>query len=258
MTQRLTQLATITRYGARQFTMGLRGKAFPLAEIYDRAWFLSSGKKLPTVSMEEVFPGSTSLAIRLERSLPRTTGNLTMDELSVMALVCQWLKPSVVFEFGTFNGRTTLNLAANAPAHAKIYTLDLADPAAAQLEADREDADYHLALQSGNYFHGSEFAGKIEQLWCDSARFDETSLRRVVDLVFVDGAHSYNYVRNDTTKALAMLRPGGVILWHDYCAWYPGVFDYLHELLLSYPLMHIEGTHFAILCKGACKQSTKS
>jgi hypothetical protein len=45
---------------------------------------------------------------------------MTMDELAVIAIICRWLKPSVVFEFGTFNGRTTLNLAANTPAEAKI------------------------------------------------------------------------------------------------------------------------------------------
>lgn len=247
MIQRATQLAIIAKYGAQKFTMGLRGKANPLAEVYDVAWFQSSHKKLPTVSLEEVFPGSTNLSIRLERSLPKAVGNLTMNELVVMALTCQWLKPSVLFEFGTFNGRTTLNLAANAPANAKIYTLDLADPSAAQLAADREDADYHLLERSGSCFRDTVFFNKIEQLWCDSARFDETGFRGRVDLVFVDGAHSYEYVRSDTSKALAMVRPGGAILWHDYCAWYPGVFGYLHELLPSYQLKHIEGTHLAIL-----------
>lgn len=247
VTQRVTQLAIIAKYGAQKFAMGLRGTANPLAEVYDVAWFKSSHKKLPTVSIEEVFPGSTKLSIRLERSLPQTVGNLTMNELVVMALTCQWLKPKVLFEFGTFNGRTTLNLAANSPADAKIYTLDLADPAAAQLAADREDADYHLLERSGNYFRDTEFSSKIEQVWCDSALFDETGLRGQVDLLFVDGAHSYDYVRSDTTKALAMVRPGGAILWHDYCAWYAGVFEYLHELLPNHQLKHIEGTHFAIL-----------
>ncbi|MGD0629631.1 MAG: class I SAM-dependent methyltransferase [Terracidiphilus sp.] len=247
VTQRVTQLATIAKYGARKFAMGLQGKGNPLAEVYDIAWFQSSRKKLPTVSLEEVFPGSTNLSIRLDHSLPKATGNLTMDELVVMALTCQWLKPSVVFEIGTFNGRTTLNLAANSPADTKIYTLDLEDPAAAQLSADKEDADYHLLKQSGNYFHGTEFSKKIEQLWCDSARFDEANFRGLVDLVFVDGAHSYDYVRSDTIKALAMVRQGGAILWHDYCAWYPGVYDYLHEILPKHELKHIQGTHFAVL-----------
>lgn len=247
MPERIAKLATIARYGARQIALGFRGKVTPLAQVHNLAWFQSSRKKLPTVSVEDLFPGSGNLSIRLERSLPKAAGNLTIEELSVMALACQWLKPSFLFEFGTFNGRTTLNLAANTPADAKIYTLDIPAPGQAKLAAEREDADYHLLDKTGNYFRGTEFSGKIEQLWCDSARYDETSLRGAVDLVFVDGAHSYDYVRSDTTKALAMVRPGGTILWHDYCAWFPGVFRYLHELLPEHPLKHIERTHLAIL-----------
>jgi predicted O-methyltransferase YrrM len=230
--------------------MGLRGKVSPLAQLNDLAWFQSDRKKLPTTSLEDLFPGSTNLPIRLDRSLPRAIGNLTIDELAVIALLCQWLKPSVLFEFGTFNGRTTLNLAANTPPDAKVYTLDLATPGETQLTADQEDGAYHLHERTGSCFRDTQFSGKIEQLWCDSARFDEAFLRGRVDLVFVDGAHSYEYVRSDTTKALAMVRPGGLILWHDYCAWYPGVYRYLHELLPSYPLRHIEGTHLAILVTG--------
>lgn len=247
MAQRMTQLATIAAYGTRQIANGLRGKVTPFAQVYDVAWFQSSRKMLPTVSLEEVFPGSAKLSIRLERGLPKAAGNVTMEELAVTALACQWLKPSVLFEFGTFNGRTTLNLAANSPAGAKIYTLDIPDPDEAQLTAEQEDGDYHLRERSGNYFRDTEFSPKIEQLWCDSACFDETALRGQVDLVFVDAAHSYEYVCSDTTKALAMLRRGGAILWHDYCSWYPGVYGHLHELLPGYPLKHIEGTHLAVL-----------
>jgi predicted O-methyltransferase YrrM len=245
--QRAPQLVTITGYGARQIAIGLRGKVTSFAQVYDVAWFQSSRKMLPTASLEEVFPGSAKLSIRLERSLPKAVGNVTMEELAVIAVTCQWLKPSVLFEFGTFNGRTTLNLAANSPAGAKIYTLDIPDPGQAQLTAEREDGDYHLRERSGNYFRNTEFSPRIEQLWCDSARFDETALRGQVDLVFVDAAHSYDYVASDTTKALAMVRPGGAVMWHDYCSWYPGVYGYLHQLLPGYPLKHIERTHLAVL-----------
>jgi predicted O-methyltransferase YrrM len=247
--QRLSQLALIARYGARQMVLGAQGKAYPLAQLHDLAWFDSAEKKLPTVSLESLFPAITDLAIRLEHALPKVRGNVTLDELAAIAAVCQYAKPQLIFEFGTFNGRTTLNLAANAPSDAKVFTLDLPTPGATELATEMEDGAYHLGERTGSFFQGSPLQGKIKQLWCDSARFDETSLRGRVDLVFVDGAHSYEYVRSDSAKALAMTRPGGVILWHDYCAWYPGVSKCLHELLHSLPLKHIEGTHLAILCQ---------
>jgi len=247
VTARLNELATIAEYGIRKVGRTLRGKDPLLAQLHNRAWFQSSRKKLPTVSLEALFPGTARLPIHLERSLPREIGNLTTDELAAMALICQWLKPSVVFEFGTFNGRTTLNLAVNTPEDTKIYTLDLADPGATQHTLDQVDVDLHLRNASGNYFRHTPVGGKIEQLWGDSALFDEADFRGKVDLILVDAAHSYDYVRSDTTKALAMLRTGGVILWHDYCVWYPGVYEYLHEILPTYSLKHIEGTHFAVL-----------
>ena len=41
-----------------------------------------------------------------------------------------------------------------------------------------------------------------------------------MDFIFVDGSHSYDYVLNDSRKALSLLRGGkGIILWHDYPGW---------------------------------------
>ena len=37
-----------------------------------------------------------------------------------------------------------------------------------------------------------------------------------VDFVFVDGDHSYDGVLQDSRLALDLVRPGGVIAWHDY------------------------------------------
>jgi hypothetical protein len=118
---RWAALTTIVGYGVSQVVMALRGKDSLLPHIHNLAWFHSSRKKLPTESLEELYPGSAMLTIRLKRSLPKVADNMTTDELAVIAIICQCLKPSVVFEFGTFNGRTTLNLAANTSAEAKIY-----------------------------------------------------------------------------------------------------------------------------------------
>ena len=66
------------------------------------------------------------------------------------------------------------------------------------------------------YYGGTEVEPKITQLFGDSKSFDAAPYAGQCDLVFVDGSHAYSYVKNDTEKALAMTRPGGVILWHDY------------------------------------------
>ena len=65
--------------------------------------------------------------------------------------------------------------------------------------------------------------------------------------MFVDGAHAYSYVKSDTEKALRMIRPGGVIVWHDFSPACPGVWKYLGELAATHPVGHIAGTRLAVL-----------
>jgi hypothetical protein len=47
---------------------------------------------------------------------------------------------------------------------------------------------------------------------------------------------------SDTSKALSMVRPGGLVLWHDYSPECPGVFRALNELARRVSLLHIRGT----------------
>src|SRR5207249_2287328 len=79
------------------------------------------------------------------------------------------------------------------------------------------------------------------------ATFDYTPYAGRMDVVFVDGAHSYNYVVNDTERALEMLAPGGTVAWDDYPA-VPGVYRHLNELAarLDGPLYHVYGTRLVL------------
>jgi hypothetical protein len=35
--------------------------------------------------------------------------------------------------------------------------------------------------------------------------------------VFIDGGHSRDVVASDTSRALELVRPGGLVIWHDFC-----------------------------------------
>jgi hypothetical protein len=51
----------------------------------------------------------------------------------------------------------------------------------------------------------------------NSHTYDFSSLRNQFDLVFIDGDHSYQGVKADTTTAFGLLRgPTSAIVWHDY------------------------------------------
>lgn len=187
---------------------------------------------LPPVELDALVPPGTTF--RLLEPQERD-GNVTLYELVAIAKVTRHVDPAVALEIGTFNGRTTLNLAANAREGATVYTLDLpaAELASAGLPLDAADLKYVRKAVSGELFLNSELAPRIRQLFGDSARFDYSPFRGATDLVFVDGSHSYEYVRNDSLHALELLRGGsGTILWHDYGGWV-GVTRALNELHAS-------------------------
>ncbi len=49
----------------------------------------------------------------------------------------------------------------------------------------------------------------------------------------------------DTENALEMAAPGGVIFWHDYSRWWPGVQKVLDDLAGRLPVFRVEGTSLA-------------
>jgi len=53
-------------------------------------------------------------------------GNVRISELGIISLLAKRCKKdSIIFEIGTFDGRTALNLAINSLESCRIYTLDL-------------------------------------------------------------------------------------------------------------------------------------
>jgi hypothetical protein len=153
----------------------------------------------------------------------------------------------LVFEFGTATGKTTYLLARNAPADAEIVTLTLGATDAYGVEArDAPDAKRAALDESLDAFvyRGTPVAHKIRQLFVDSKGFDETPYVGRCDLIFVDGSHARSYVESDSRKALAMLGPGGYVLWHDYAGprHATGVYEALNALAQELPLRHIKGT----------------
>jgi predicted O-methyltransferase YrrM len=210
---------------------------------------------LPEVQWTELIPSNLAVAAREKDSA--VDGNVSAHELEIISKLVKNSDPGVLFEIGTFDGRTTLNLAAHSRADARIYTLDLprAHMDAAGLPLAVHDRKYINKADSGARFHGTDVSGKIVQLYGDSAVFDFKPYRGTVDFLFIDGSHSYHYVLNDSWTALRLVRGRGTILWHDYVSsghrCWPGLVRALDELHANEPefrgLRHIAGTALAIL-----------
>lgn len=206
--------------------------------------------ELPQVAASALAPSSSLLDVR---EIDAVDGNVSERELVTICRLVRSTAPHDVFEFGTFDGRTTLNIAANSPQDARVLTLDLPREGIAESAAPihAHEVRYADKSESGGRFKSSDVAGKIEQLYGDSGTFDFAPYYNRCDFVFVDASHTYEYVVNDSLHAIQMLRDGhGTILWHDYSRW-DGVTRALNELKRIDPrfanLQWIEGTTLGYL-----------
>ncbi len=186
-------------------------------------------------------------------ALHKKNGNVTISELGILAALASTCpNGSVLFEIGTFDGRTTLNLALNTAQDARIVTLDL--PQGTEPEFELEIGEGHMVEKesSGDLFLScnhlsTEDQSKINQEFGDSARFDFSPYHSLCSLFFVDGSHSYEYAKADSLQALRSVAPAGMVVWHDYGVW-KGVTRALEELAaeMELDLFHIAGTSLVV------------
>ena len=208
---------------------------------------------VPKIPAADVIRDETD--VRLSR-IADVAGNVTPAELMIIAAFVRQRQPALCFEICTFDGRTTENMAANQPDGGQCYTLDLppndADQTALPLASG--DKTYIDKPASGARISAQAKSGKISQLFGDSGTFDFSPYFGKVDLMFVDGAHSFEYVLSDTEAAYQMVKPGGLILWHDYASrWFPGVTRALNRLQSEDArfrgLRHVENTALCFMVR---------
>lgn len=181
-------------------------------------------------------------------------GNISFFETVVICLFCANNKPKTVLEFGTFNGRTTINIAANIPPKAEIITVDLPKKdlrntryALEGINEDDENDELGYVGKTIKVYqkHPLALKGKIKQFWMDTADFPVQDYNNHFDFIFVDASHTYDNCRNDSLNALKCVKEDGFILWHDYAGW-PGVTQALDEIYgvsdHKEHWIHIEGT----------------
>src|SRR5437879_12273380 len=84
---------------------------------------LGGVRMLPEVQWTELIPSKLAVAVRERDSA--VDGNVSAHELEIIAKLVKLTDPCVLFEIGTFDGRTTLNLAAHSREGTPVHTMDL-------------------------------------------------------------------------------------------------------------------------------------
>jgi predicted O-methyltransferase YrrM len=167
----------------------------------------------------------------------------------VIAALARGLECQTFFEIGTSSGRTSWILARTNP-DLWVFTLDLppgSTPQEAALNLGPDDRVFLRDATCGHAFHGTPEATRIEQLSGDSGTFDFSPWEGKIDFVYVDGAHTYEYVKSDTENALRMLSPTGTIVWDDYTTG-DAVYNFITDLApaLDRTVYHVFGTRMVI------------
>ena len=200
-------------------------------------------RQIPIATLEEAFPGVGGLTV--EMTYQYETRGLPHGLAYIISCVTAYLAPKRIFELGTGAGGGTLLMARQAP-DATIDTLDLGEESSS-LGTLRGD----LPLETeavGRVYAGTPESAQITQHLGDSASFDFSPFRGQMDLVLVDGAHTYDYVMTDSRSAFSMVAPGGVILWDDCHLYHPGVSRALAELRAQgHPIVRFDAARMAFM-----------
>jgi len=124
-----------------------------------------------------------------------------MPILAILLTACVGKKR--VLEIGTKHGQTAINIAKVIDDDGIVVTVDI------NQKQDKTE------IETSQYF------SKIQFIESDSKMLDFKTLGGPFDVIFIDGDHSIEGVVSDTEKALDVLSPGGLIIWHDI--WTPSV-----------------------------------
>jgi len=135
-------------------------------------------------------------------------GSGLLDYLFLKALMIR-LGFKTYLEIGTWMGES---IAAVSEVAEKCYSISMPDD-------DKEIIDYFRnVLGKSNFSRYFSRGRKNIVHYCgDSKTFDYGNIKENVDLVFIDGDHSYEGVRRDTENIFSFIDvDNSIVVWHDF------------------------------------------
>jgi hypothetical protein len=205
--------------------------------------FASPPFALRAAQLGRLFPGRLAPDWKIpEQSAP--SRSMEQDDAPILRYLYQAHQPRRHLEFGTWQGGGACTCLE--ASDATVWTLNLPDgetkpdgtwtygervrdesnapPGAvtANYGTDEEGPRTYHRTDAGGYigrlYRERSLGHRVCQIYCDSRKWDTSAYPRdFFDSVLIDGGHQAEVVASDTRKALAVLRPGGLVLWHDFC-----------------------------------------
>lgn len=202
--------------------------------------FIEKKLNIGDISFEEILQKKKLKFNKFDILKKNLKWSLTDYELLILMNLIPKLENKNILEIGTFEGRTTLNIAKNTKAN--VYTIDLPQNKINQTRDKFVVGKHFKQLNLKN----------LKQLSGSSLDFDYKKLNVSFDFIFVDGCHEYENAYGDTLNAFNNLNKGGILLWHDYTfnMTKNGIVSALDKLNLeNSEIFKIYGTSFLVLFK---------
>lgn len=162
-------------------------------------------------------------------------------ELDVLIHLINSVKARCVVEFGTNTGRTAAAILRNVPTVEKYVGVDVPRGYVTAKQVQRNEVPKRpgaLALNDKRFSLELRDRGSLDLSPADLPK---------CDAVFIDGDHGREAVLNDYALAKAIVRPGGIIVFHDDNGLRTvDVSDVLDDLCASgADIQHVAGTWLA-------------
>lgn len=178
----------------------------------------------------EVVSGFEDLSFMFTSSqLNHGVASLRFDEAAFLFGLVRRLGPARIVEIGRFKGGSTFVVAAAMEPGSTLVSYDLHVPSREDLQGPDLDRDLREALERYGISAG------VDLVVADSRSVELPAAG--IDLLFVDGDHTYEGASSDIERWSPLLREGGHLVLHDavdtggYGNVYPGVTRAVDELL---------------------------
>lgn len=191
-------------------------------EVWDRPFALTPTERTGMINIVDVDNLSMHLGGEIRPILPAnastkplTDWKMESDDAPILEYLWRSQSPRRHLEFGTWEGFGAALVAK--VTEADIWTINLPEGETAH-DGRALYASTDAGLFIGRLYREAGYAERVHQLLCDSRDFDPKLFSELpFDTVLIDGGHTPDIVESDTEKALSVLRPGGMCVWHDFC-----------------------------------------
>lgn len=142
-------------------------------------------------------------------------------------------KPSVIFEVGTWLGASAINMARHAKRislDTKIYCVDTWLGAEEFWTTGKDDPERNLKTKNGYPQVYFDFLSNVVEHGMQDVIVPIPNTSHIgsiilshrglkADLIYIDGSHDYEDVKNDIRDYMPLLKPGGIMFGDDMIIW---------------------------------------